>query len=70
MTERKSRPPSLLEKPLSRAWARLSGTDPKELADAAAGEVLQQRQQAQKHRDEVRKELKDGARPREGRFRL
>jgi hypothetical protein len=70
MTERKKGPLAKLDMAFGEALARFVRTDPKELAEATAAEVLQQREDAKKHQQAVRKELEDGARPRRGRFRL
>ena len=59
-----------LEMGFDEALGRLMQTDPKEIAEMAVAEILQQRQAASKRIAEVRKELEDGARPRKGRFRL
>jgi hypothetical protein len=56
--------------PFGEALARFIRTDPKQAAEAIAGEVLQERDEAKRRIEEARKELNDGARPRKGRFRL
>lgn len=70
MTERKRKISTAFDMPFGEALKRLIRTDPKELAEATAAEVLLIRERANKHLQAVRKELEDGARPRKGRFRL
>jgi len=67
MNKRKKEFPAI---PFDEALARLLQTDPKELKEEFAADILQKRQATEKRIADVRKELKDGARPRKGRFRL
>ena len=55
---------------LEQALAHFMKTDPKKVVQAVAGEILKQREDVKRRISEVRKELEDGARPKNGRVRL
>jgi hypothetical protein len=70
MKSRKRKPSAGLNMKFNEAWARFIQTDPREVVEAIAGQILKQRKDAEQRIEQVRKELEDGARPRKGRFRL
>jgi hypothetical protein len=69
MSERK-RKPRLSDMPFDEALARFIQTNPDELAEEVASDVLKGRQRAKKRIADARREIEDGARPKKGRFRL
>ena len=70
MTAQKKKQAAKIESEFDDVVARLIQTNPTELAEAMAAEVLQQRERVNKRFAEARKEIEDGARPRKGRFTL
>lgn len=58
------------ETPFSDAMARFTRTNPRELAEAIAANVVEIEERTRMRIKEARKEIEDGARPRRGRFRL
>lgn len=69
MTDKpKKRTPTDID--LGEAAERFAKTDPKELAQSIAADVLQARARIKKRVAAARREIEDGARPRKGRFRL
>jgi hypothetical protein len=70
MTERKRKRPAVPRIPFSEALAKFINTDPRELAEAVAADVINARERAQRRVEEARKEIADGSRPGKGRFRL
>ena len=70
MTESKQRPDELLDLSFEEAVTRFIRTDRAKFAKALASEVLRSREAAKQRIEHARKELEDGARSRQGRFRL
>jgi hypothetical protein len=68
MTEKRKKEPKVM--PFKESLARFIRTDPKELAEKIAKDVLDGQKRVEKRIKETRQEIEDGARPRKGRFRL
>ena len=70
MTEKKKVRHDDLSMPFDEAVARFANPIPAELAETLASDVLKGRERATKRIEKARQEIKDGARPQKGRFRL
>ncbi|MGB8365412.1 MAG: hypothetical protein ACLQUZ_01405 [Rhizomicrobium sp.] len=70
MTKLKRKRTEPVETEFDEVVARLLQTDPEELAASIAEQIEKQRAAAEKQILDARKEIQNGARPRQGRFRL
>ena len=70
MTKLKRKRTEPVETEFDEVVARLLQTDPEELAASIAEQIEKQRAAAEKQILDARKEIQNGARPRQGQFRL
>jgi len=70
MTNRKHKPEASLDISFKKDLKRLLQTNPRELAETLAADVLQGRERAKEQIERALQEIEDGARPKRGRFRL
>ncbi len=70
MTGRKQKPPVSLDMSFGDALERFAQTEPEELAESLAADVLKARERVKKRVKKTRQEIEDGALPKRKRFRL
>ena len=70
MAENDDKSGTELEKQFGEALARFIRSNPANVAETIAGDILKQHEAAKRRIESVRRELEDGGRPRKGRFSL